>query len=286
MNQSARLPRGNQEPPRPSRTGTRASATRASAMRAGSLADRLVRLAAAGSTGTLPVTGPSEGAIHFRDGNVTAAQSSRTPGPAAAPTPLAAVPLHGNVRDGKVRARQKPAPARAGLPEDLTALEPTIDAVLDLVVSQSAGDRFKSARRSGGGAAGGLAVDVLLAELARRRHLLEQMSAAVTADTTVIRNPRLTAPRVQVTALQWALVIRAGAGITPRDLAFELGRSVFGTTAEVYRLIALRLLSVADESGQAQDPMALSFIRAVSDEKGDNRMPTRSDAASRPGGAR
>jgi hypothetical protein len=45
------------------------------------------------------------------------------------------------------------------------------------------------------------------------------------------------------------------------------------------------LLSVADDSGQAREPMALSFIRAVSDEKGDNRMPTRSDAASRTGGA-
>jgi hypothetical protein len=280
MNQPARLPRGNQEPPRPSRSGTRASATRAS-----SLADRLIGLAAAGSTGTLPVTGPVEGAIHFRDGHVTGAQSARTPGPTSAPTLLASVPLHGNARDGRVRARQKPAPPRPGLPDDLTALEPTIDAVLDLIVSQSACDRFKSARRSGAGPADGLAVDVLLAELARRRHLLEQMSAAVTADTTVIRNPRLNAPRVQVTALQWALIIRAGAGITPRDLAFELGRSVFGTTAEVYRLIALRLVSAADDPGQARDPMALSFIRAVSDEKGDNRMPTRSDAASRPGGA-
>jgi hypothetical protein len=275
MSQSARQPSGTPELPRPSRNGTRAS----------SLADRLAKLAAAGSTGTLPVTGPSDGAIHFRDGNVIGAQSSRTPGAPAAPTPLAAVPLHGQVSDGKVRAREKPAPPRPGLPDDLTALEPTIDAVLDLVISQSACERFRSVRRSGTGPAEGLAVDVLLAELVRRRHLLQQMSAAVTADTVVIRNPRLHAPRVQVSALQWALIIRAGAGTTPRNLAFELGRSVFGTTTEVYRLIALRLLSVADNLGQARDSLALSFIRAVSDEKGDNRMPTRSDAASRPGGA-
>jgi hypothetical protein len=174
---------------------------------------------------------------------------------------------------------------RSGLAYDLNMLEPTIDAVFDLVVSQSACGRFKSARGSGAGLADGMAVDVLLAELARREHLLRQMSGALTADTAVIRNPRLSAPRVQVSALQWALIIRAARGITPRDLAFELGRSVFGTTAEVYRLVALRLLSVADDSGRPRDPLALSFIRAVSDEKGDNRMRTRSDVASRPGGA-
>jgi hypothetical protein len=92
----------------------------------------------------------------------------------------------------------------------------------------------------------------------------------------LIRTPRIQAPRFQITALQWALLIRAGAGTSPRDLAFALGRSVFGTTAEVYRLMALRLLSVADDPGPAsQDhagrpvpgrgPLAVSFVRALSE---------------------
>ena len=58
------------------------------------------------------------------------------------------------------------------------------------------------------------------------------------------------------------------------DLAWELSRSVFGTTAEAYRLLALRLLSAAGqpaESGEGTGPgggrapgPVLSFIRAVS----------------------
>ena len=239
MSQSARQPSGTPELPRPSRIGTRAS----------SLADRLVKLAAAGSTGTLPVTGPSDGAIHFRDGNITGAQSSRTPGAPAAPTPLAAVPWHGLVSDGKVRAREKPAPPRPGLPDDLTALEPTIDAVLDLVISQSACERFRSVRRSGTGPAEGLAVDVLLTELARRRHLLQQMSAAVTADTVVIRNPRLHAPRVQVSAQKagiegvWAprelrhtfVSVMSESGVAVEEIAHLAGHASSRTTETIYR---------------------------------------------------
>lgn len=102
------------------------------------------------------------------------------------------------------------------------------------------------------------------------------MADTVTLDTGVTRNARVQAPRFQITALQWALLIRAGPGTTPRELAFALGRSVFGTTAEVYRLMALRLLSVADDPGQGSQgrasiaapdrgPMAVSFIRALSD---------------------
>jgi len=70
-------------------------------------------------------------------------------------------------------------------------------------------------------------------------------SATATPDTAVVRNPQMSSPGVQVSARQWALLIRVKGGTTPRDLAWELNGSVFGTTAEVSRLLALRLLSVA-----------------------------------------
>jgi hypothetical protein len=202
---------------------------------------RLIKLAAAGSSGVLPLSGRSEGAIHVREGRVVLASSSRTP----------------DVPDSV-----------------LTVLEPIVDAVLDLVVSKSACGRFRSARSSAarselGPPGPGLPVGALMTELARRRRLLAQMSGSVTPDTVVIRNPSLSVPRVQVSALQWALVIRCRIGITPRDLAFELGRSVFGTTADVHRLMTMRLLCPAAEGGRALDPVATSFIRAVPDEKGD-----------------
>src|ERR1700739_3418146 len=46
-------------------------------------AGRLRKLEAAGSTGMLPFSGGSEGAIYSRDGKVIYAESERTPGPSA-----------------------------------------------------------------------------------------------------------------------------------------------------------------------------------------------------------
>jgi hypothetical protein len=72
-----------------------------------------------------------------------------------------------------------------------------------------------------------------------------------------------------VSASQWALLVRTGGGSTPRALALGLGRSVFGTTIEVYRLLALGMLVVpghaaAITSGQpARRPAEImSFVRA------------------------
>jgi hypothetical protein len=252
------------------------------------LAVRLRRLAAGRSTGILPFSGLSDGAIYLRGGYVVGAESSRTPGfPAASPN--GRPPTHPG------------APANAGKPEgDLLArllcVEPAIDAVLDLVLGQSAIGRF----RAGKGHSGpdiSLPADSLVTEIARRLHLVRQMAAVVTADTTVSRSPRLHADRVQVSALQWALLIRAGSATTARILACALGRGVFGTTTEVYQLVAQHLLSVADETGGAQElkqhdalgplepcPGAISFLRAVPYEKGDIGMPKLSEVLHRVGG--
>jgi hypothetical protein len=157
----------------------------------------------------------------------------------------------------------------------LTLLEPAVDAVLDLIVAEVSCGRFRPVKGPTAEPPIALPVEPLLAEIARRRQLLHQMAKTVTPDTVVTRNPRIQAPRFQITALQWALLIRAGAGTTPRDLAFALARSVFGTTAEVGRLMALRLLSVAEDPGQGSQDRAsspapdreptVSFIRALSD---------------------
>ena len=70
---------------------------------------------------------------------------------------------------------------------------------------------------------------------------------------------------MQVSARQWAVLIRVRPGTTPRALAWELRRSVFSTTAEVYRLLVLRLLSAAGQGGRpaAGGPALISFIRAI-----------------------
>jgi hypothetical protein len=357
----------------PARDGTKPP--RPTAGYADLLAVRLRRLAAGQSTGMLPFSGRSDGAIYLHGGNIIGAESSRTPGLAAAspqasssqaglvpaPTPraghvVAAVApqawalrgaeaaghspngraaatlsgagptRHGDqaTRDGddaqhpgdEVTGPRDDADhsddevtgpagdANAGQPErDLLAqllrVEPAIDAVLDLVLSQSAIGRFRTGKRRSGPELVSLPADWLITEIARRLHLVRQMAVLVTADTAVSRSPRLHADRVQVSALQWALLIRAGTATTPRTLACALGRGVFGTTTEVYQLVALRLLSVADQVGGAADlrqrdalgplepcPGAISFLRAVSDEKGDHGMPKLSQVLHQVGGGR
>ncbi len=277
MSQFARLsrsPSGQARPALPATTAQAAPSSRPAASHANVVTARLRKLASAGSTGTLPFTGGGEGAIYFRDGAVAGAESGRTPKPHAQSATAA------GSRGGPAAAsgRAAPLPA-ASLADGLMTLEPVVDAVLDLLTSPSGCSRFQSARGKAGPDSlarpdAALPVDALLAELTRRRRLLDQMSEVVTADTVVTRAAQLDSARIQVSALQWALLTRVRAGVTPRALAFELGRGVFGTTVEVYRLIALRLLSAAGQPGPAEEtaprnaieraPAALSFIRAVS----------------------
>jgi hypothetical protein len=91
----------------------------------------------------------------------------------------------------------------------------------------------------------------------------------VTADSPVVRFAPRDPPSFQVSASQWALLVRTGGGSTPRTLAMGLGRSVFATTIEVFRLLALGMLVVpghaaAISSGQPGRRPAeiMSFVRA------------------------
>ena len=216
---------------------------------------RLRRIAAARSTGMLPFSGRSDGSIYFRDGKVAYAESARTPRPAP---------------------HDQPGPEQPPL-NKITAIlaitEPTVDAALELLSVQSRYAKFRPSKVPDTGPASDISLDALLAEVARRQRVLGQLSVVLTADTALARNPHIRPEAIRVSALQWALLIRVRHGSTPRDLAWDLSRSVFGTTVEAYRLLARRLLSVAgprpDSAGEAPGLAAMSFVRAVSVEKGD-----------------
>jgi hypothetical protein len=123
--------------------------------------------------------------------------------------------------------------------------EATADAALDLF-SLPARPRYGRLRQGETPVTGdddGMPVTALLAEVARRQEIMRQMSALVTADTAVQRQLDMPSRGVRVSAAQWALVIRVNGPATPRDLAMELGHSVFGTTINVLRLMELNLLS-------------------------------------------
>jgi uncharacterized protein DUF4388 len=314
------------------------------------IAARLSKLAAAGSTGSIPITGPAGGTVYFQDGDIIYAESDLTPksartasswpakerpptrsraeGPRAAGRrssaegPRAAGrswPAQGPLATGSPaedpRAAGSPAEdpwpagsweAAAGHAEltssaptmsDLASVtEATVDAATDLLSSRSACGRFCVGAAAPISTTLRISVADLLSEVARRRRLLGQLTG-ITADTAVARNPEFGRQRVQVSSLQWALLIRVQAGSTPRDLAWALGRSVFGTTAEVHRLMALGLVAAAGPNAiplgttarpapakpvpAGYDQAAVRFMHAVSEEKGSRSMPVRSRSALR-----
>ncbi len=242
------------------------------------VAGRLRKIAAAHGTGMLPFSGRSDGAIYFRDGTVAYAEATRTPGPVPQADPEAVENL----------------PPLGRVTAILALIEPTVDAALELLSSQSRYAKFRPSKIPVTGSASDISLEALLAEVGRRQRVLAQMSGVLTADTALTRNPHIRPESIRVSAGQWALLIRVGPGTTPRDLAWELSRSVFGTTAEVYRLLIRRLLSVAgdpartrgDVPGEARGPglAAMSFVRAVSVKKGD-MMPSHTSAGVVPGDA-
>ena len=251
------------------------------------IAARLRKLADEASTGMLPVSGRGDGAIFFRSGQVVYAESSRTslPGPRA--TGLDVLGLtsseaagsageHGAGKHGASEAGLVPVRPGSKLGGMLEITELIIDALTELLSSESRYAKFRQAEVLPVGRGHPIAVETLLAEVRRRHEVLRQLAAVLTPDTLVARDPSLDAPSAQVSPAQWALLARVGDGTTPRGLAVQQGRSVFGTTIEVYRLVQLGLLVVpgrpapAGEQGAQQPAGTMSFIRAVSGGRGSD----------------
>jgi hypothetical protein len=200
---------------------------------------RMIKLAAARSSGVLRVSGEAEGAIYFSQGQVFFARSQRIPGP---PEPAVSQPAIDQPAVGQPAVGQPPGSRLGQVQGVLLIAESIVDAVVDLLSGSSACRRFRATGPSRSAPACSIAVGDLLAEATRQQRRLQLMSTAVTPDTVVRRRPQLGRARVQVSWLQWALLIRVQGGATPRELARELGRTVFGTTTDVYELIVLGLL--------------------------------------------
>ena len=223
---------------------------------------RLRKVAAARGTGVLQFSGRSDGAIYFRDGVVAYAEARRTPGP---------VPVAGPDQPSELRPLHRIAAM-------LAVTEPTVDAALELLSAESRYAKFRVATVPDASLACDVSLEALLAEVARRQQVLRQLAAVLTTDTALVRSPAARSESIRVSALQWALLIRVRHGSTPRGLAWDLSRSVFSTTAEVYRLLTRGLLSVAGDAAASfddapasvpgPDPVRLSFLRAVSVKKG------------------
>ncbi|HEX4091753.1 MAG TPA: hypothetical protein VHZ33_23815 [Trebonia sp.] len=265
---------------------------------------RLRKLAATGSTGMLPMSGHGDGAIFFRAGQVIYAESTRTPTPVRRTVGLAALGLlttpapvsnanangahgahgtgaHGTGAHGTGSAPSNGAdlvavPSLDRLVGMLALTEPTIDAITELLASDSRYAKFRPSDYPPSGQLSPLPIETVLAEVERRHQVLRQLSPVVAPDSPVVRYAPRDLPSFQVSAAQWQLLVRTGNGSTPRTLALALGRSVFGTTIEVYRLLALGLLVIpgqapaitAGPSPARRPAEVMSFMRALADAGG------------------
>jgi hypothetical protein len=165
----------------------------------------------------------------------------------------------------------------AGLLE-LTEL--IIDALAELLSAESRYAKFRPAEVLPVAQGRPMPVEAMLSEVQRRHEVQRQLAAVLTPDTAVARQPSLDPPAAQVSPTQWSLLARADDGTTPRGLAMQLGRSVFGTTIEVYRLLELGLLVVPGRPPAPADGRPLtgiSFIRAASGERGSDALPVVSE---------
>ena len=239
---------------------------------------RLRKLAATRSTGLLPMSGHGDGAIFFRGGRVVYAESTRTPTPARRTGGLAALGLAATDASPPSDGGEPGAASSFDRLVHLLALtEPIIDAITELLSSESRYAKFRPGDDPSTGPMSPLPIEAVLTEVERRRQVLRQLAPVVTADSPIVRFAPGDPDSFQVSASQWAVLVRTGGGSTPRTVALALGRSVFGTTIEVGRLLALGLLVVpgharAITSGApapAPRPAeVLSFLRALSDPGG------------------
>jgi hypothetical protein len=91
----------------------------------------------------------------------------------------------------------------------LAIAEPTVDAVLELLSVQSRFAKFRPSKVPDIGPVSDISLDVLPAEVARRQRVLGRLSVVLSADTPLARNPHIRPHAIRVSAMQWALLIRA-----------------------------------------------------------------------------
>ena len=213
------------------------------------VAIRLGKLAEAGRTGSLHLSGDSGGVIHVSKGDIVAADSRRTPS------------LADRIGTGKTGSFER----------SWLATEAIIDAAMELMSARPRHVRFAEPEAEPEPDLPGMPLTALMAEVTRRHNLLKQIAAVLTPDSAVARNLRLRSRAVHVSDGQWAILLQLGQPVTPRALALGLGQSVFGTTIDVYRMVIMDLVSVVGTSARAADPAGqasrgrstLSFIRAL-----------------------
>ena len=143
---------------------------------------RLRKLAATRSTGLLPMSGHGDGAIFFRGGRVPYAESTRTPTPARRTGGLAALGLAATDASPPSDGGEPGAASSIDRLVHLLALtEPIIDAITELLSSESRYAKFRPGDDPSTGPMSPLPIEAVLTEVERRRQVLRQLAPVVTS---------------------------------------------------------------------------------------------------------
>ncbi|HEX2807293.1 MAG TPA: DUF4388 domain-containing protein [Kineosporiaceae bacterium] len=247
--------------------------------RAGALAERLTRLGDSGRSGSLHVSGRRGAEIVFVDGRIVVAEAPTAPSAEV----LLLHAVEGNeygwetlARNGIQQARNYARAEAARLaaagsipPLRLEALvqSATIDAVSELFRDdgEQPGWRFRSGQRHWLGEVRPLEVSAVVAEVARRRAILQQIRGLVAPESVLTRASRLPLQRLSLSAGQWDLIRSTDGASSVGSLAWVLGRALFSTTLEAYALIRLGVLMATDSDARTIGP--------VPTEAGENPAP-------------
>lgn len=248
--------------------------------------ERLVELADTHATGALYVNGRWGGTIFLVRGRIGHVESMLTPGvevlllrPSYSDEHSWAE-LVASLRRGETAAATVAASqllrSRSPSVVDVeilrrTALADAALATLGTVVP--AADRTKSRFRPGEKhwceSPCTFAVTDVVAEVSRRKAVLERMTLGIHPRRVVRRVPKLPIERVRLTTTQWNIAQSADGSTTPVDIAWLLGHSVFATTVAVHQLARLGVVttdpdlpeSPSDELVPARH--TVSFLRAT-----------------------
>lgn len=171
---------------------------------------------------------------------------------------------------------------------EVFTLSAMFDAALCVLPMTAGTYRFAPDDRHWLGIVRPVGIDMLAREVARRQAMLDRLDGPVLTQTATVRPVRrLQGGRVTVTARQWAVLMHANGQRTIRDLAWMLGRGVFGVTVEIHRLITRGMLEVAGSAtGDIQTASPGEALAALPQRRPGNSWPGPPPGPAAPAAAR
>lgn len=256
--------------------------------------DRLLELAAEHATGALYLNGRWGGTIFLADGRIGYVESVLTPGVEA----LLLRPTYTNERiwaELVATLRRGETTVAASAAAELLRSHSTSAVDVEILRRSAVADaalatlgtvapetartraRFRPGEKHWCETSYTFTVADVLAEVRRRKAVLERMTLGIQPRRAVRRVPKLPIERIQLTSTQWNIARSADGNNTPLDIAWMLGHGVFSTTVAVHQMARLGVVTAEPDLPGFPPPQlfparhTMSFLQASTAEPTQNR---------------